>query len=118
MIEYLRTYKEAFVDYKLSEAQILQYLHNQFVSDPKRFYRTKVVPAFNNYARAKVFWIRNYSSIRRQICMRQYLSGLSLKRIMEKESYDTSKALERLREKITTYATQGPVPFCTKEAKF
>lgn len=61
----------------LSEAQVSQYLHNIFDGEAKCFYRDKVAPAFNNYGPGKVFFIRNYNSISRQICIRQLLQGVS-----------------------------------------
>lgn len=41
VMEYLKTFKEACVDYKLSKAQVLQYLHNLFDGEPNRFYSEK-----------------------------------------------------------------------------
>lgn len=117
ILEYLKTYEEACMDYKLSEPQVLQYLHNLFDGESKRFYREKVAPSANNYGQAKNFLVRNYSSPSRQNRIRQFLQGLTLKGIIEKESCDTSEALERLRETITKYAPQGPGSFRTEEAK-
>lgn len=38
--KYIATYNKTAKDYQLGDNQKLQYLHNHFDSDPKRFYRT------------------------------------------------------------------------------
>lgn len=59
---YLKTYKEARVYYKLSGAQVLQNLHNLFGGESKCFYRDKDILAFNNYAQAQAFPIKNIAA--------------------------------------------------------
>lgn len=59
------------MDYKLSEDQLLQYLHNLLDNELKRFNWEKVVDTINNYARAKVFLTRNNGRVSRQARMRQ-----------------------------------------------
>lgn len=100
MIDYLGTHETARVNYKLLKARVLQYLHDLFDGDRQQFYMKIFGPAFSNYSQAKDFLTRNYSGVSRQIHMRQYLQGLSLKGIIMKVSRDTKEALEKLCESI------------------
>lgn len=84
--EYLKTYVEACVCYKASEAQLLKDLHKLFGGEPKRFYRENFIPTYNNYAHGKAFLIRNYSSFSTQNRTRRYLQGIALKGAIAKES--------------------------------
>lgn len=55
VIEYLKTYEEASVDYKLLEAQLLQTLHNFVDSDTKHLNREMVVPHLTTSCKGKHF---------------------------------------------------------------
>lgn len=105
------------MDYKLSEAQVLHYLHNLLNCEPKQIYRKKVVSVTNVYARAIAFSAQNNSCVSGQNCMSQYLLGLSLKGIMENELYDTGKVIKKLRRTIIRYGLLGPVSLCSEKAK-
>lgn len=117
MIEYLKTFKEACVDYRSSEAQVLQNLQKLFDDEPKRFYMEKVATIVNIYVQAKAFLSQKYSSVIRQIHMRQYLQGLSLKAIMKEDLCDTIEALDKLCKTIPRYNLQSIASFCIEDAK-
>lgn len=49
--------------------------------------------------------------------MRKYIQVKMLKGIMEKESFETNEALDKLLEISKRYAPLGPVSFGTEKAK-
>ena len=51
--EYFNNYETAATDYKLDENMKLQYLHNLFDEEPRRFYREKVANSTHSYLEAK-----------------------------------------------------------------
>lgn len=115
--EFLSNYNEAALDYNLSQSQKFRYVHNLFDGEAKRFFRDQVFPQCDNYPSAAAQMIAEYNNITRQNRVRQYLQGISLTSIMEKESCDTSDGLEKLRNIITRFAPQGPRSYRSEEAK-
>lgn len=55
MIDYLKTYKKACVDYELSEAKVQHYMYNFLDGELKRIYRENFVPTVGKYAQTKAF---------------------------------------------------------------
>ena len=52
--------------------------------------------------------VNEYNNITRQNRVRQYLQGLKLSEIIQKESCDICTGLERIREIISKYTPNGP----------
>ena len=106
--EFFQNYDIAVTDYSLSEEQKKKYLHNLFDEEAKRFYRS--IHNLNDlqFDQIKSKMVNEYNNITRQNRVRQYLQGLKLSEIIQKESCDISTGLERIREIITKYTPNGP----------
>lgn len=82
IMEYLKIYEWALMDYKLFNAQVLQPGHNLFDEKSNLLYRDKVAPAYSDYGQAKPLLICNYNSIGRQSRVWEYLQGIIRKGII------------------------------------
>lgn len=95
----------------------MRYVHNLFEGDGKHHYREEIKNIFESHEDAKRLLIAKLTNINKQNPIPQYLQSLEIKNIMEKEACNTSEALEKIRDTITKYATEGPFSYQSQEVK-
>lgn len=114
--EYLSNYKDVALDYNLTEAEKLSYLHNLLKGEENLYYKTiKLSCRTFDDARSKL--IGKYSNVIRQNRVRKTLQSFRLNAIMKERNIGVPEALSVLRERITSLAPQGPIAHRTEEAK-
>ena len=115
--EYFKNYETAIIDYKIDDTLKLQYLHNLFDDEAKRFYRDNVYQTSATYGEAKMKMVAQYNNVTTQNRMRQYLQNLKLSSVMEKENCDVTAGLENLRTQINKFTPLGPPNYRFDESK-
>ncbi len=105
--EYFLNFETAAEDYNLNEDQKRKYLHNLFSAHARRYYNEYVLEGMS-YNYAKETMINEFNDRTKQESTRMYLQNLTLRKIMERDTLDVPKALEKLREEITKFAPSGP----------
>lgn len=80
--EFFKTYETTSIYYKIDNKLKLQFLHNLFDGEAKRFYHDHVYPIVLTYEDAKSKMINQYNNTTTQNRMRQFLQNLSLSSIM------------------------------------
>lgn len=96
------------MDYDLSPAQKLKYLHILFIGEANIFYRNYVQSVSSSFQEACASVQNEFNSIARQNRIRKYLQTLSIGSIMKTKSCSVEEALEHLLETRTNFTPQGP----------
>lgn len=86
VLDFIKNYEKACLDYNLLDVQQLCSFHNLFDEEAKHFYRNKVQPICKSYRLANVTIIAHYSNFNRLNGVRQYLQTVTMENLMSKES--------------------------------
>jgi len=105
--DFVSDYLQASRDYDLSPKQKLQFMHNLFTGDAKRFYYHRVDGYATGFSQAVEMIEREYNSVVRKDRCKNYLSTLRLAKFVE-EGTEISAALEKTYKVITKLAPQVP----------
>lgn len=92
-------------------------MHNLLNNDAKRFYRTNFQDVSYSCNKGRRNMKIEYNSITHQSHVMEHLHILHLNKIMEKESFNYRKKLEKLRNIMTKFTPQGPCSHGSPEAK-
>ena len=104
--DFVADYTRAASDYDLSSKQKLQYMHNLFTGDAKRFYN-KIESYAATFPQAVEMIEKEYNSCVRQDRCKNYLSSLRVTKFVA-DGLETSAALEKTYKVITKLAPQVP----------
>ena len=105
--EYVADYEQISRDYNLSVSKKLQYMHNLFRDDAKRFYLNNVDGYATSFKQAVEMIGNEYNSPVRQNRVKNYLKSLRLSQFV-KEGKGESEALSKLYQVITKLEPQAP----------
>lgn len=94
--EHIGNYLDAANDYKLENLRKLQYFHNIFDGEAKRFYRQNVMGVSQLFIEACTKKGQKYNTITRQNRVRKRLQSLRLSSIVRAKSCTTTEALQEL----------------------
>lgn len=84
------------------------------MEESKQFYGN-VITSCATYKGAKASLLIKHSNINEQTTIRQFLQSSTLKKVVEKHFCNVSKALELIRDTITTYALHRQALYFTEK---
>lgn len=106
-MEFVDEYTQIARDYSLNPPQKLQYLHNLFRGDAKRFFLDRIASYATTFQQAVEMVTSEYNSPVRQTRVKNYLNTLRVSSFVSK-GLAVPEALSQVYKVITKYSRQAP----------